>query len=188
MADALRVDEGALVARFAPNLTPKIVANLPYNIATPLLIRWLTGPFSPERMALMFQKEVALRIVAAPGSRDYGRLSVICQAMARPRLALSLPARAFSPPPRVESAVAVLEPLADRPSGETLSALEQVTAAAFGQRRKMLRSSLRGLGGEALCAAADLSSDRRAEEIDVAGFVRLAQALLREPGSERTLS
>ena len=178
-ADALKVDEAALVAEHGPGLRPLIVANLPYNIATPLLVRWLTGPFRPAALVLMFQKEVADRIAAPPGSDAYGRLSVLAQATAAARVAMTLPARAFTPPPKVDSAVVELIPRADAPAGARLAALERVTAAAFGQRRKMLRSSLKQIGGEDLCRAAAIDPAARAETIDIAGFLRLADALNR---------
>ena len=173
-ADALAVDEAALTAGAART---KVVANLPYNVGTPLLIKWLTGPWRPVSLTLMFQKEVAQRIVAAPGEDAYGRLAVICQTTAACRIAMTLPARAFTPPPKVDSAVVVIEPRADAPPPALLAKLERVTAAAFGQRRKMLRSSLKTLGGEALCVTAGIDPDARAETIDVAGFLRLAQAI-----------
>ncbi len=176
-ADALRVDEAALAVEHGPGLRPLIVANLPYNVATPLLIHWLTGPFRPAAMVLMFQKEVADRIAAPPGADAYGRLSVLAQATADARVAMTLPARAFTPPPKVDSAVVVLIPRADAPAGPRLAALERVTAAAFGQRRKMLRSSLKPIGGEALCRAAGVDPGARAETIDIAGFLRLADQL-----------
>jgi 16S rRNA (adenine1518-N6/adenine1519-N6)-dimethyltransferase len=176
-ADALKVDEAALAAAAAPGRPIRIVSNLPYNVGTPLLIKWLTGDLPWAGMALMFQKEVAQRIVAAPGADAYGRLAVIAQATSRPTLAMTLPARAFTPPPKVDSAVVVLLPRDDAPAPALLAKLERVTAAAFGQRRKMLRSSLKSLGGEALCAAAGIGADARAETIDVAGFLRLAAAL-----------
>jgi 16S rRNA (adenine1518-N6/adenine1519-N6)-dimethyltransferase len=175
--DALKVDETALLAEHAPGLTPKVVANLPYNVGTPLLIGWLTGAFTPASMTLMFQKEVADRIAAEAGGDDYGRLSVLAQALAETRVAMTLPARAFTPPPRVDSAVAFLKPKVDRPDKDIVAALERVTAAAFGQRRKMLRSSLKVLGGEALCQRAEIDPNARAETIDVPGFLRLAAAL-----------
>jgi 16S rRNA (adenine1518-N6/adenine1519-N6)-dimethyltransferase len=175
--DALKADEAALIAAYAPRLTPKIVANLPYNVGTPLLVRWLTGAFTPASMTLMFQKEVADRIAAGAGEDAYGRLSVLAQALARTRVAMTLPARAFTPPPKVDSAVAFLDPRTDRPPPFTVQALERVTAAAFGQRRKMLRSSLKVLGGEALCEKAGVDPNARAETIDVAGFLRLAENL-----------
>jgi 16S rRNA (adenine1518-N6/adenine1519-N6)-dimethyltransferase len=172
-ADALGVDEAALAGGPA-----HVVSNLPYNVGTPLLVKWLTGPFLPASMTLMFQKEVADRIAAAPGASAYGRLAVISQAVCEAQVVMDLPARAFTPPPKVASAVVRLDPRAQRPSPEDLAALEKVTAAAFGQRRKMLRSSLRVLGGEALCAAAGIDPNARAETIDVDGFLALARANL----------
>ncbi|OYX32817.1 MAG: 16S rRNA (adenine(1518)-N(6)/adenine(1519)-N(6))-dimethyltransferase [Caulobacterales bacterium 32-69-10] len=172
-ADALKVDEAALTGG-APT---KIVANLPYNVGTPLLIKWLTAPWRPAGLTLMFQKEVAQRIVAGPGDDAYGRLAVICQAVAECRIGMTLPARAFTPPPKVDSAVTVLDPRPDAPPLDLLKQLEKVTAAAFGQRRKMLRSSLKQVGGGDLCRAAGIDPDVRAETIDVAGFLRLAAAL-----------
>ncbi|RYF89151.1 MAG: 16S rRNA (adenine(1518)-N(6)/adenine(1519)-N(6))-dimethyltransferase, partial [Caulobacteraceae bacterium] len=154
-----------------------IVANLPYNVGTPLLIKWLTGPWRPISMSLMFQKEVADRIAASVGSDAYGRLGVISQAICRCQVVMDLPARAFTPPPKVNSAVVRLDPLESAPSARTIAALEKVTAAAFGQRRKMLRSSLKTLGGAALCEKAGIDPDARAETIDVPGFLRLADAL-----------
>ncbi len=176
-ADALKIDEVALIDRHAPGLQARIVANLPYNVGTPLVIRWLTGSFVPVSMTLMFQREVAERIAALPGSGAYGRLSVLAQAMASAEVVMVLPARAFTPPPKVESAVVRLAPLPGRPVPALAEALQRVTAAAFGQRRKMLRSSLKPLGGEDLCRRADIDPNARAEVIDVAGFLRLAGAV-----------
>jgi len=184
-ADALDADEAALIAAPSrvtrperqPESAVHIVANLPYNVGTPLLIKWLTGPFTPASMTLMFQKEVAQRIVANVGEDDYRRLAVICQACAVCRIAMSLPARAFTPPPKVESAVVRLDPRPDRPSSPRRARLETVTRAAFGQRRKMLRASLKPIGGEGLCRRAEIDPAARAEEIDVEGFLRLADAL-----------
>jgi 16S rRNA (adenine1518-N6/adenine1519-N6)-dimethyltransferase len=178
-ADALEVNEAELSASVggSPDTT-RIIANLPYNVGTPLLLKWLTGPFTPKAMTLMFQKEVALRIAAEPGSDAYGRLAVIAQALAECRVVMTLPARAFTPPPKVDSAVAHLILKKDRPSPALIKALERVTHDAFGQRRKMLRSSLKTLGGEALCAAAGIAPDARAEVIDVQGFLTLAQRVL----------
>jgi 16S rRNA (adenine1518-N6/adenine1519-N6)-dimethyltransferase len=172
-ADALQVDEGALVADAA-----SIVANLPYNVGTPLLVKWLTGAFRATSMTLMFQKEVALRIVAQPGEEHFGRLAVLTQALCTARLVMDLPARAFTPPPKVDSAVVRLEPLASRPADTLVVALQSVAQAAFGQRRKMLRSSLRRLGGEDLCAQAGIDSNVRAETVPVSGFLALAAALM----------
>ncbi|MGQ3044192.1 MAG: ribosomal RNA small subunit methyltransferase A, partial [Brevundimonas aurantiaca] len=134
-------------------------------------------PWLPHSLTLMFQKEVAERVAAGPGEDAYGRLAVISQAVCTARIVMHLPAAAFTPPPKVASAVVHLIPLDERPSPERLKKLERVTAAAFGQRRKMLRSSLKQLGGAALCEAADIEPDARAETIDVAGFLRLADAL-----------
>ncbi|HEY3799795.1 MAG TPA: 16S rRNA (adenine(1518)-N(6)/adenine(1519)-N(6))-dimethyltransferase RsmA [Caulobacteraceae bacterium] len=168
--DALEPPAGAVPDRAA------IVANLPYNVATPLLIGWLTGP--PRLMTLMFQKEVAMRIVAAPSSKDYGRLSVLAQALSDTEMVMELPARAFTPPPKVDSAVVRMTPKPDRPAPALIEALQRVTAAAFGQRRKMLRSSLRGVGGEALLGKVGIDGTRRAEELPVTAFLQLAAALL----------
>lgn len=175
-ADALKVREVELVEGPA-----HVVSNLPYNVGTPLLIKWLTGPWTPHALTLMFQKEVAERIVAAPGDDAYGRLAVIAQAVCEARLVMHLPAAAFTPPPKVASAVVHLVPREDRPERALLTALERVTAAAFGQRRKMLRSSLKSLGGADLCEAAGLEPDVRAEVVDGAGFLRLARAVLGQP-------
>ena len=172
--DALVTDEAALAAG-AP---AHVVSNLPYNVGTPLLIKWLTGPWTPASLTLMFQKEVAQRIAAPPGGGAYGRLAVIAQATCEARSVMDVPARAFTPPPKVDSAVVRLAPRPDRPSPERLAALQAVTAAAFGQRRKMLRQSLKGLGGEPLIEAAGLDPQARAETVDVAGFLRLADARL----------
>ena len=176
-ADALQADEAALAADVSPGAPVRVVANLPYNVGTPLLIKWLTGPLKPTAMTLMFQKEVAQRIVAGTGSDAYGRLAVICQALAQAAVVMDLPARAFTPPPKVASAVVHLTPRPDRPGRALTGKLETVTREAFGQRRKMLKSSLKLLGGEALCEAAGIDPQARAETIDVEGFLRLAQAL-----------
>jgi 16S rRNA (adenine1518-N6/adenine1519-N6)-dimethyltransferase len=173
-ADALTVDEAALTAG-APG---HVVSNLPYNVGTALLIKWLTGPWTPASMTLMFQKEVAQRIAAGVDTGAYGRLAVIAQATCEAHTVMDVPARAFTPPPKVESAVVRLTPRADRPSPARLDALQKLTAAAFGQRRKMLRASLKALGGEPLIEAAGLDPQARAETVDVAGFLRVADAWL----------
>lgn len=178
--DALKLDPAALL----PAAPRRIVANLPYNVATPLLVRWLRGAAALEGMTLMFQQEVAERIAAAPGTEAYGRLGVLaqwrCEAV---RLLLRLPPGAFSPPPKVWSAVVGLVPRVEEPGPALFAAMERVTAAAFGQRRKMLRGALRPLGGaEALLAAAGIAGDRRAETLGVAEFDRLARALLARGG------
>ena len=159
----------------------RVVANLPYNIATPLLASWITAePWPPwwASLTLMFQREVAERIVAAPGSGSYGRLAVLAGWRTCARLLFDVPARAFTPPPKVTSSVVRLEPKPE-PDGLPPAALERVTAAAFGQRRKMLRSSLRSLwpDADAVLERAGIEPTRRAEEIDVAAFLRLARIL-----------
>ncbi|WP_374570144.1 16S rRNA (adenine(1518)-N(6)/adenine(1519)-N(6))-dimethyltransferase RsmA [Phenylobacterium sp.] len=174
LADAMEVDEADLTG----GRPAAVVSNLPYNVGTPLLVKWLTGPFTPTSMTLMFQKEVAQRIVAPPGASAYGRLAVLAQAAARCELVMDAPARAFTPPPKVDSAVVRLVPRDDRPPAELMDALQTLTQAAFGQRRKMLRSSLKALGGEALCAGAGIDAARRAETLSVAEFLTLAQARL----------
>lgn len=176
-ADALEADEAALAQAAAPGRVWVVAANLPYNVGTPLLVKWLLRSEPPEALTLMFQKEVALRLAAPVGSPDYGRLGVLAQAVCRVALAMTLPARAFTPPPKVDSAVVRLDPRPDRPSPARLAALQRVTEAGFGQRRKMLRSSLKALGGEALCAAAGIDPSVRAETIPVEGWLRLADAL-----------
>lgn len=157
-----------------------IVANLPYNVGTALLIGWLEAPlWTPwwQSATLMFQQEVAERIVAQAGSSAYGRLSVLAQWRSSARLALKVHRSAFTPPPKVMSAVVHIVPHA-APEGVNAALLSQLTAAAFGQRRKMLRQSLRGLPGalEAL-AMCDIDGERRAETVSVEDFVRLARAL-----------
>jgi len=174
-ADALKIDETQLVGDGA-----HVVANLPYNVGTALLLKWLGGNDWPpwwESLTLMFQKEVAERIVAEPGSDPYGRLSVAAQWRSRPRIAMSVNRSAFVPPPKVTSAVVHIVP-ADAPEGVGPRVMERVTEAAFGQRRKMLRSSLKTFPG-AIAAAETLGIDtqRRAETLSVAEFVELARAL-----------
>ncbi len=182
--DALEADWRALVAGSRGKAV--IAANLPYNIATVLLIDWLEAdPWPPwyERMVLMFQKEVAERIVAAPGGKAYGRLAVIAQWRTRPRLLFTLKPEAFTPPPTVASAVVEFVPI-ERPSPEcSVRSLGAVTAAAFGQRRKMLRQSLKPLTAdpEALLAAAGIAPTLRGEALTVRDFARLAYVLERLP-------
>jgi 16S rRNA (adenine1518-N6/adenine1519-N6)-dimethyltransferase len=170
--DALQVNQPALVS----GTNTAIISNLPYNVGTPLLVNWLKAGAWRGDMTLMFQKEVAQRIVAKPGSDAYGRLAVLAQARCDCRLEFTVPARAFTPPPKIASAIVTLRDRADR--YPHLDALERVTAAAFGQRRKMLRSALRALtpDAEALLNEAGLEPTARAEEIDQAGFRALADA------------
>ncbi|HVY85113.1 MAG TPA: 16S rRNA (adenine(1518)-N(6)/adenine(1519)-N(6))-dimethyltransferase RsmA [Caulobacterales bacterium] len=170
--DALELDEAALLQ----GATASLVSNLPYNVGTPLLVKWLKAGAWRGPMTLMFQREVAERIVAKPGGDAYGRLAVLTQARCEARIAFTIPARAFTPPPKIDSAVVRLIDRAD--PYPHLDALEQVTAAAFGQRRKMLRSALKALTPDAgaLLEAAEIDPTARAEEIDQAGFRRLAEA------------
>ncbi|WP_395647544.1 16S rRNA (adenine(1518)-N(6)/adenine(1519)-N(6))-dimethyltransferase RsmA [Terricaulis sp.] len=170
--DALMVDEAALLK----GERAAVISNLPYNVGTPLLVKWLKAGAWRGDMTLMFQKEVAQRIVAKPGGDAYGRLAVLTQARCDARLEFIVPARAFTPPPKISSAIVRLTDRAD--AYAHLDALERVTAAAFGQRRKMLRSALKSLTPEAetLLAQAELAPTARAEEIDQAGFRRLAEA------------
>jgi len=172
-ADALAVDAAALVP--PPR---RIVANLPYNIATPLLVGWLRQAGAYEGMTLMFQQEVAERIAAPVGSPAYGRLSVLAQWVCDVALLLRLPPAAFTPPPKVSSAVVGLTPHPAQPPPELFRAMERLTAAAFGQRRKMLRGPLKPLGGEVLLARAEIDPQRRAETLSVAEFDRLARLTL----------
>lgn len=176
--DALEADPLALIA--PPR---RIIANLPYNIATPLLLRWLrqiyeAGPSAFVGLTLMFQKEVAQRITAAPGSKAYGRLSVMSQWLCDAQPAFDIPPEAFTPPPKVTSSVVVLTPRAAPLYSVEWRALERVMAAAFGQRRKMLRAALKTLGPGGLEAleAAGIDPTARAESLDVTTLCRLAAA------------
>jgi 16S rRNA (adenine1518-N6/adenine1519-N6)-dimethyltransferase len=172
-ADALAIDAGSLGA--APR---RIVANLPYNISTVLLLRWLAEAEKFESFTLMFQKEVVDRLAAQPCSKDYGRLSVMTQWRCEVKPLFTLAREAFTPPPKVASTVVRLTPRAELLAPARAATLERVTAAAFGQRRKMLRSSLKSLGpAERLLEMAGLEPTRRAEEIPVEGFCALARAL-----------
>ncbi len=177
-ADARAVDYQAL---HLPS-PARIVANLPYSVGTPLLISWLkTKPWPPwfDRLVLMFQREVAERIVAVPFTKDYGRLAVLAQWRTRPRILFNVPAEAFTPRPKVDSAVVELVPKTRPDPPCEVERLEAVTAAAFGQRRKMLRSSLRQItqDSEALLVRLGIPPTARAEELDVAQFCRIAGAL-----------
>jgi 16S rRNA (adenine1518-N6/adenine1519-N6)-dimethyltransferase len=180
--DALSFDPRAHIDREPV----RIVANLPYNIATPLLVSWISvEPWPPwyDAAILMFQREVAERIVAAPGSKSYGRLSVLVQWRCEARILFGVNPSAFVPPPKVTSSLLHLVPRSEpQPCDRKL--LETVTQAAFGQRRKMLRQSLRSLNADvfALLAAAGLAATARAEDIPVDGFVSLARALAAQRG------
>ncbi len=160
-----------------------LISNLPYNVGTQLLINWLKAiyhnPACLDRLVLMFQKEVALRIVAPEGTRAFGRLSVLANWLCETRMVMQVPAGAFSPPPKVDSAVVQLIPYDKPTSPAKLELLEKVVAAAFQQRRKMLRSSLKSLGGEFLQAAHRTGIDLslRAEDLDIDEFTALARLL-----------
>ncbi|MBD8892710.1 16S rRNA (adenine(1518)-N(6)/adenine(1519)-N(6))-dimethyltransferase RsmA [Roseibium litorale] len=172
--DALKIDP----LKIAGGDRIKIVANLPYNVGTQLLLNWITTPEWPpfwDSLTLMFQKEVGERIVARPGSKAYGRLGVLAGWRTEASMLFDLNPKAFTPPPKVTSTVVHLLPRKE-PEPCSQKALERVTAAAFGQRRKMLRASLKSLGGptEAVIEEAGLLPTARAEEIDISGFVRLA--------------
>lgn len=172
MGDALEVD----LVDLAPS--PRaVVANLPYNVGTAMLIRWLYRMEAFESLTLMFQAEVVDRILAAPQTKVYGRLSVLAQFCCDARCVMKVPARAFTPPPKVDSAVVRLVPRANRPQDVSLEALAKVTEAAFGQRRKMLRSSLKPLGGETLLNKAKLSPEARAEDLSLESFEALVRCL-----------
>lgn len=175
--DALDVDP-------LSHLTPpiRICANLPYNVGTELLVRWLTPPAWPPfwtTLTLMFQREVAERIVASPGSKAYGRLAILAQWRADARIVLDLPPQAFTPPPKVSSAVVHLAALPAPRYPADPQVLSRVVAAAFNQRRKMLRAALRGLSPdiEAHLAVAGIAPTDRAEQVDIAGFCALARSL-----------
>jgi 16S rRNA (adenine1518-N6/adenine1519-N6)-dimethyltransferase len=175
--DALKLDHDALMGE-----PYAVVANLPYNVGTALLVRWLGGEVWPPKwtsLTLMFQQEVAQRIVARPGTAAYGRLAVLAQWRARPTLALKVHRSAFTPPPKVMSAVVHIVP-SEQPAGVSAAVLEQLTAAAFGQRRKMLRQSLKAIRGavEAL-SALGIDPERRAETLSISEFVAIARALNR---------
>ncbi|MBZ9905126.1 16S rRNA (adenine(1518)-N(6)/adenine(1519)-N(6))-dimethyltransferase RsmA [Mesorhizobium sp. BR115XR7A] len=177
--DALKTDFAALAAAAGDSRQVRIVANLPYNIGTELLVRWLTvtdwPPFYAS-MTLMFQREVAQRIVAAPGSDAYGRLGVLAGWRTQARIAFDVPPQAFTPPPKVTSSVVHLEPRAT-PLPADVKKLARVTEAAFGQRRKMLRQSVKSLGGEALLERVGIDPTRRAETLSVEEFLRLTNAV-----------
>lgn len=183
-ADALAFDPRPLLS----GARARIVANLPYNIATALLVQWLTvEPWPPyyESLVLMFQREVAERIAAAPGSKSYGRLGVLAGWRTATRIMFDVAPSAFVPPPKVTSSIIHLVPR-ETPLACDAATLSRVTAAAFGQRRKMLRQSLRALGADplALLEAAAIEPTRRAEEISVEGFVRLANAFAAHTGKQ----
>ena len=178
----LTVREDDALAITLPDVLPDgghIASNLPYNVGTALLVQWLTGEDWPPRwksLTLMFQREVADRIVAEPGTSAYGRLSILTQWRTTAQMAMPVHRSAFTPPPKVMSAVVHITPK-DAPEGVSPKAMEQLTAAAFGQRRKMLRQSLKGLPGALDCLEmCGIASDRRAETVSVDEFVALGRA------------
>jgi 16S rRNA (adenine1518-N6/adenine1519-N6)-dimethyltransferase len=179
-ADALEVDERVMLSGLGAALPVPVVANLPFNVGTALLIKWLSTDWPPwwQSLTLMFQKEVAQRICAHPGDDAYGRLSVLAAWRTQARILFDISRAAFVPPPNVTSSVLHIEPLPTPRCEAELSALEKVTAAAFGQRRKMLRGSLKALtpNAEALLEVAGVDGTARAEELDLAQFCALARA------------
>jgi 16S rRNA (adenine1518-N6/adenine1519-N6)-dimethyltransferase len=172
--DALAIDAASLFAG-----KPHIVSNLPYNVGTALLVGWLTGEWLPwwQSLTLMFQKEVADRIVAGADAEAYGRLAVLAQWRSTARIAMPVHRSAFTPPPKVMSAVVHIQPVA-APGEVSMAVLERITGAAFGQRRKMLRQSLKGVPGAlAALETVGIEPTRRAETVSVAEFVALAKAV-----------
>lgn len=179
--DALKVD---ISQEIGSGLSIKIAANLPYNVGTKMLINWLTAnPLFWAQAVLMFQKEVALRIVAGPGDPNYGRLAILAQSVCQCHLAFEVPASCFSPPPKVDSAVVVLEPLPEEQRFSDLKRLGEITQAAFGQRRKMLRKSLKPIAKkyelvmEDWLEACGVEPTQRPEEIKVSNFQKLVDLL-----------
>ena len=174
-ADALELDESTVLPQGV-----RIAANLPYNVGTAILIKWLTAEAWPPvwaSLTLMFQKEVAQRITAKPGSEHYGRLSVLAQWRCTAKILFDVHRGAFVPPPSVTSSIVRLEPRETPLAPCALHDLEKITAAAFGQRRKMLRQSLKPLGGEALAEKAGIDPTARPEDLSIEQFAALARAL-----------
>jgi 16S rRNA (adenine1518-N6/adenine1519-N6)-dimethyltransferase len=174
-ADALKLDEGAILPQGV-----RIAANLPYNVGTAILIKWLTVERWPPvwaSLTLMFQKEVAQRITAKPGTEHYGRLSVLAQWRCAAKILFDVNRGAFVPPPSVTSSIVRLEPRSAPLAPCNLSDLEKITAASFGQRRKMLRQSLKPLGGEVLLDKAGIAPTMRPEDLTIEQFAALARAL-----------
>jgi len=182
--DALALDETAVLERQGVAAPVRIAANLPYNVGTALLVKWLTSTTWPpfwQSLTLMFQREVAMRIAAAPGSEHYGRLSVLAQWRSRPKILFDVSRSAFVPPPKIVSTLVRIDPLEAPVAVAELAALEAVTAAAFGQRRKMLRQSLKTLAAnpEAMIGEAGIAPTERPEQLTVAEFASLARAYRR---------
>jgi 16S rRNA (adenine1518-N6/adenine1519-N6)-dimethyltransferase len=184
--DALEMNERALF----PDGGVRIAANLPYNVGTAILVKWLTSEYWPpfwQSLTLMFQREVADRIVAKPGNEAYGRLSVLAQWRAKPKILFDVARGAFVPPPKITSAIVRLEPLAEPAAPCNLADLERVTQAAFGQRRKMLRQSLKNIAADAEKLAVDAGIDptARPETLNVNQFAALARKLAQNDGAKR---
>jgi 16S rRNA (adenine1518-N6/adenine1519-N6)-dimethyltransferase len=184
IADAMETDVCALARQAPPPV--KLVANLPYNVATALLVGWLSDIRAFASLTVMVQKEVAARLAARPRTKDYGRLSVLCQWLCDVRPLFDVPPRAFTPPPKVTSTVVQLVPRGLPLAPARRDALESVTQAAFGQRRKMLRSSLKALGADPVLLAGEAGIDptRRAEELSVEEFCALARAFAARAGAD----
>lgn len=178
-ADALKTDPIAVATARGLDTPYRIVANLPYNVGTAMLVKWLKHAAAYERFTLMFQREVVDRLIAQPGTKAYGRLSVLAQWLCETRRLFNVPAAAFTPPPTVMSAVVQLTPRPTPLAEAPLASLERVTAAAFGQRRKMLRQSLKGLLERPTAALEALGIDptARAETLDVQAFCAIARAI-----------
>ena len=183
-SDARKIKWESVLSEFGVATPAMIIANLPYNVGTPLLVNWLKAREWRGEMALMFQKEVAQRACAEPGSDHYGRLAVLAHAVTRPHIAFTLPPGAFRPPPKVDSAVAVFEPLPDAERFPHLEKLEQVAGAAFGQRRKMLRAGLKpfakrhGLKAVEWLEGLGIDPTARAETLSQSDFRRMAESLM----------
>ncbi|MEE2877831.1 MAG: 16S rRNA (adenine(1518)-N(6)/adenine(1519)-N(6))-dimethyltransferase RsmA [Pseudomonadota bacterium] len=181
-ADARKVDMAALIAEAGGQQPAMIVANLPYNVGTPLVVDWIKSGGWRGEMALMFQKEVAERLAAKPGTHHYGRLAVLAHSVCDVHIAFTLPPGAFRPPPKVDSAVAVLRPLPPEERFDDVASLEKVAAAAFGQRRKMLRASLKsfaktkGIDATEWLESCGIDPTARAETLTQAEFRKLAMA------------
>lgn len=181
--DATKMNWPDLIEQHSPHSPAKIISNLPYNVGTVLLLKWLKASAWRTEMALLLQNEVAMRVCASPGSKHYGRLSVISQAVTDPKIAFTLPPGAFRPPPKIDSSLVVFNPLPTHQKFKDLPTLESVTAQAFGQRRKMLKSSLSNLAGEYGVTASDwlksagINEELRPESLTQADFRKLASTI-----------
>lgn len=181
--DATKMNWPDLIEQHSPHSPAKIISNLPYNVGTVLLLKWLKASAWRTEMALLLQNEVAMRVCASPGSKHYGRLSVISQAVTDPKIAFTLPPGAFRPPPKIDSSLVVFNPLPTHQKFKDLLTLESVTAQAFGQRRKMLKSSLSNLAGEYGVTASDwlksagINEELRPESLTQADFRKLASTI-----------